>query len=180
MGVEARRLSPTIGCKRTIAHSLIVMCLCTGCASWSGIGEHAAPRLDCAGWVGKGLGDESEWAFVGDSVAVPVGDIELGRAGEPGSAYAGLTFAKFGLAIKGSSDVEVAVQSEDVEGVIVEWGPAEPDVVSSAVRFEGCGDSEEWLIFAGGAWVPEPGCYEFVVRVGDRNDYLKLGIGARC
>ncbi|MGC4154015.1 MAG: hypothetical protein QM628_13200 [Propionicimonas sp.] len=118
---------------------------------------------------------------MGDSVAVAATtDPHLGRRGEAGSIYDGLQFAKFGLAIKDGSEVEIAVQSEEAERILVEWGPAEPSVPSSALTFEDCGASEEWLIFAGGAWVPEPGCYEFVVRAGDRRDSLQLGIGATC
>lgn len=161
--------------------ALFVLCLCVGCAGWNSASEQAAPRLDCDGWVAKGLGDENEWAFAGDSVAIPTGNVNLGRTGEAGSVYAGLSFAKFGLAIKGGAEVNVAVLSDEVDGVIVEWGPAEPDVPSSAVRLEGCGRSDEWLIFAGGAWVPEPGCYDLVARTSDRVNSLRLSIGgARC
>lgn len=97
-----------------------------------------------------------------------------------GSIYEGLRLAKFGLAIEDGSDVEVAVQAEKAERILVEWGPSEPGVPTSALKFEGCGASDEWLIFAGGAWVPGPGCYEFIVRTGDRRDSLPLSIGATC
>lgn len=163
-----------------MAFALLVLFLCASCTSWSSPGEQAAPRLDCDGWIAKGLGDD-DWTFVGDSVAVAAArDPHLGRRGEAGSIYDGLQFAKFGLAIKDGSEVEVAVRSEQAERILVEWGPAEPGVPSSALTFSDCGASEEWLIFAGGAWVPGPGCYEFVVRTGDRRDSLHLGIGATC
>lgn len=155
--------------------ALAVLSLCAGCTPAS-TGELAVSRLACDGWVAKGLADD-DWLFVGDSVAIPPGSHDLGRAGEAGSIYEGLQIAKFGLAIRDGADVEVAVQSEDGKRVLVKWGPSEP---GSALKFEGCGASEDWLIFAGGPWVSEPGCYEFVVRTGDRRDSLDLGIGTIC
>lgn len=160
---------------------LVVLCFnVVGCTHWGSPGQQVVPRLACDGWVAKGLGDEAAWDFVGDSVAIAAGSPDLGRSGEVGSIYDGLRFAKFGLAIKDGSEVEVSVQSENTERILVEWGPTEPDVPGSALRFEDCGASQEWLIFAGGAWIPGPGCYEFAVRTGDRRDSMKLGVGATC
>lgn len=117
---------------------------------------------------------------MGGSVAIPAANPDLGQTGEPGSIYDGLQFAKFGLAIKDGAEVEVAVRSEQAQRILVEWGPSEPNVPGSALVFENCGASQEWLVFAGGAWVPGPGCYEFVVRTSGRSDLLQLGIGTTC
>ncbi|MBI4951224.1 MAG: hypothetical protein HY908_04265, partial [Myxococcales bacterium] len=129
-----------------------------------------------------------------DWVAVPpahyravLDAVALTRGGAPAAdwdprSYAGrsgLLFAKSGLLVRPGAPAELVVPPGSP--LRIGWGHgAEP---TTRLRLPACtADAGEggWLAFAGGVWVREPGCYELAVRVGDREELVRIGVFAAC
>ena len=114
----------------------------------------------------------------GGFVALPSGGLQLGRSGSMGSEFEGLRFSKFGLLVRHDRVVSLEVVEAPGEAVL---DYVHPDIGARAVRVGPCrsGD-EEWVVFAGGLWVSEPGCVELLAVSGDEIIPVRLPVGAPC
>ncbi len=114
----------------------------------------------------------------GGFVALPSGQIQLGRSGSMGSEFKGFRFSKFGLLVRRDRVVSLEVVEAPGEAVL---DYVHPDVGARAVRVGPCrsGD-EEWVVFAGGVWLSEPGCVELLAASGDEVIPVRLPVGAPC
>lgn len=90
-------------------------------------------------------------------------------------------FAKVGLYVARRSSFELIVPPEWIGRLSIGWGsPAER---TTHLYVTGCSASQAetaWVVFAGGFWVGEPACVPLIVRAGDREQLLDIGVGAAC
>ncbi|MDE0231251.1 MAG: hypothetical protein OXI56_06310 [bacterium] len=133
-------------------------------------------------------------------VALPSKDLQLGRWGPEGSGYEDYRFSKFGLHVRRFSQVSLEVVSAPVEAVLtygggsdfapvdaLTFGPCDTEgeecVIepTESLSVGPCGsDRGEWVVWAGGVWVNEPGCVELVAASNDEEITAWLGVGAPC
>lgn len=114
----------------------------------------------------------------GGFVALPSGQLHLGRTGEAGSEFEGFRFSKFGLLVRRDRTVSLEVVDSPGEAVL-EY--VHPDTPTRSISVGPCtSELGEWAVFAGGAWVTEPGCVEVVVASGDEEVRVRLPVGQPC
>lgn len=86
-------------------------------------------------------------------------------------------FAKSGLLVR---SLESSVISSEVSSsVLIEWGESMREPVHE-IRVPACEGEDEWLAFAGGAWVAEASCVNMSVNVGGRVESVAVPIGDSC
>ncbi len=129
-----------------------------------------------------------------DSTAQPLA-VEVVQPGSgdeaplPGPQPAGGFWVKSGLMVRAGEEVELSVPPEVREALWVQWGQAGgrwtsdltvPACEGQRAEWVISGDATEWRVFAGGFWVREPACMPLVVRAGQQEERVTIGIGAPC
>lgn len=84
-------------------------------------------------------------------------------------------FAKSGLVLRRGAKLELEVGPGSA--MRISWGSGEP---VERIVIEGCPGEREWMAFAGGFFVKEPGCEKLTVRTAGREVTVPIGIGAPC
>ena len=107
----------------------------------------------------------------------PSGILQLGRMGSEGSDLEGFRFSKFGLLVRHDRAVTLEVVTAPGEAVLTYGHPVTP---AGAVSVGPCRSDRQWVVFAGGVWVTEPGCVELLVSSGDERVRVPLPVGAPC
>ena len=133
-------------------------------------------------------------------VALPSRQMQLGRWGPEGSEYAGHRFSKFGLPVRRFRQVTLEVVGAAGEAVLdygggsvfapvdaLTVGPCDTEGDECVIEptenpsVGPCGsDRGEWVVWAGGIWVNEPGCVELAARSDDEEISVWLAVGAPC
>ena len=108
---------------------------------------------------------------------LPSGLLQLGRMGSAGSELEGFRFSKFGLLVRRDRSVSVEVIGSPGKAVL-EY--VHPDAPARMVRVGPCRSEREWVVFAGGVWVTEPGCVEVLAVSGNESVLVRLPVGAPC
>ena len=108
---------------------------------------------------------------------LPSGVLQLGRMGETGSEFEGFRFSKFGLLVRRDRLVSLEVVNSPDEAVL---DYVHPDIRARSVRVGPCISEREWVVFAGGVWVTEPGCVELVTASGNETVRVRLPVGEAC
>jgi hypothetical protein len=88
-------------------------------------------------------------------------------------------FAKTGLVIKAGTSFELIVSTQRADGPGIGWGSATPShriIVPSCPSLGGNG----WLAYAGGYWIDHPACVPIIVKAGDMQQQVQIGVGAPC
>ncbi len=127
------------------------------------------------------------------------GPLQLGRFGPEGSGFEGYRFAKFGLLVRRAQQASLKIvkapggaffeygQDEFDSGDLLTAGPCDshgPACDADSAEFVGgwpCGaDRGEWIVWAGGIWVNEPGCVEVLASSGEEEIPVQLAVGTSC
>ncbi len=135
----------------------------------------------------------------GGFIALPTTTLQLGRSGSEDSGYEDYRFAKFGLLVRRAqqASLEIARVPGDAfwdygdhvfgsadaltAGPCTTHGPAcEVDSAEYAGGWPCGADRGEWMVWAGGIWVNEPGCVEVVASSKDEEIPVRLAVGAPC
>ena len=135
----------------------------------------------------------------GGFVALPSGVLQLGRSGSAVSGHEDYRFAKFGLLVRRSRQASLGIVSAPDDAFLdygqIEFGSAsaltvgpcdthgplcEADAAGNAPGWPCGADRGEWLVWAGGIWVNEPGCVEVLASSGDEEISVWLAAGASC
>ena len=159
--------------------ALVVLAVLTGCSG--GEDESTTVVVPCASAIDAV--DDVGPSYVthgsdGGFVALPSGDLQLGRMGSAGSKFEGLRFSKFGLLVRRDRVVSLEVVSSPGEAVL---DYVHPDTPARSVSVGPCSsEREEWVVFAGGVWVTEPGCVELVAASGNETVPVRLPVGEAC
>ena len=113
-------------------------------------------------------------------VALPAMETQLGRWGPDATAYEGYRFSKFGLLVRRLRQVTLEIVSAPDEAVLDYGGGGDFEPVR-ALTVDPC-DTEggEWVVWAGGIWVNEPGCVEVLATSDDEEVSVWLAVGASC
>jgi hypothetical protein len=136
--------------------------------------------------IGAKLAPPSDFSIVFDRVALPTSRaLQANRSGE--SDPARRLFAKTGLFVRRGASFDLRVPDEWWGRLTLGWGGKK----GSHLRVPACRptgttaepsnpESEVWLVYAGGYWVPEPSCVSVVVSAGDAERTVRIGVGASC
>lgn len=118
-------------------------------------------------------------SVVFNQVALPLNALQVNSSGEPDSTAR--LFAKAGLDVASGASFELIVPAGWVGHLTIGWGS--PAKRTNHLYVSGCeatGSQKPWLVFAGGFWVGEPACVPLLVRAGDREQLVQIGVGAAC
>ena len=158
--------------------TLVVVALLAGCSGGGGESETIAVPCSIAIDAVDDIGPTYETHGSGGGfVALPAGPLQLGRMGSAGTEFESFRFSKFGLLVRRDRLVSLEVVSSPGDAVL-EY--LHPDTPARAVRVGPCRSDREWVVFAGGVWVTEPGCVELVATSGGESARARLAVGAPC
>ena len=135
----------------------------------------------------------------GGFIALPSGQLQLGRSGPEGSGFEDYRFAKFGLLVRRAQQASLEIvkapgyaflehgQGEFGTADALTAGPCDSRGpacdVDSAEHVGGwpCGaDRGEWIVWAGGIWVDKPGCVKLLASADDEEIPVQLAVGTSC
>jgi hypothetical protein len=136
--------------------------------------------LDCRDVIGSTVTPGPGWSVVFGRVALPTEDSLQVRTTGEATANARL-FSKAGLLIAPGASFDLIVPAAWTARFTIGWGS--PGKRTSLVRVRGCPATDaagRWLAFAGGFWVSEPACVPLVVRAAQREQQVRIGVGAAC
>lgn len=156
---------------RVTALVCLVGALLTAC-----VGDRAEPpitmKLDCRATIDLLDTPPNSYRSVLNAVALP-GPGTLHQIGRT-DTDSGLGFAKTGLLVRAGTASTITVTDSDHR---IGWGST--DVVQRLV-IPACVGAAEWLVYAGGFWVPDPACMTLTVETEDGSDEISLPIEAPC
>ena len=149
-----------------------------GCGTGESGGRFVDVACDDAIDAVNDLGGLSYAAYgaEGGFVALPWGHHQLGRSGQSGTDLEGFRFSKFGLLVRRDRSVSLEVVRAPGEALL-DYGHTDPPALG--VRVGPCQSEHEWVVFAGGVWVTEPGCVELAAASGETAS-VRLGVGLAC
>ena len=158
--------------------------------------------LPCATAIGvvEAPGPDYRVHGTGDGfIALPTGEMQLGRRGSEGSGYEEYRFSKFGLHVRRFRQVSLEIVGAPDDAVLryggsafapadaLTVGPCDTDGDECVIEpteylsVGPCGtDRGEWVVWAGGVWVNEPGCVELVAASDGEAIPVQLAVGAPC
>ena len=139
--------------------------------------SHAIDAVDGIGPSYVARGSAGGFVALPSEDSLPSGLLQLGRMGSAGSEFEGFRFSKFGLLVRRDRSVTVEVIGSPGKAVL-EY--VHPDVPARVVRVGPCSSEREWVVFAGGVWVTEPGCVEVLAASGNESVAVRLPVGAPC
>jgi hypothetical protein len=185
-------LAPRAFVRRTwLAISVLAMII-TGCVSTSTASPtptDAVSVLGCQDVIASEATPPSGSSIVLDSVALPTGRaLQASPTGDSNPNEK--LFAKDGLLIRRGAAFDLVVPEAWRGRLAVSWGSL--DKPTSHLRIPGCRPttrmpssgrwvlSDDWLAYPGGYWVPQASCVSLVVRAGQTERTVQIGVGAPC
>ncbi|SCL71968.1 hypothetical protein [Micromonospora peucetia] len=137
-------------------------------------------QVSCADSIDAAPQPPDGYRVVVGDVAVPTRTVL--QAAESGEADpAARLFAKWGLVVRSGAVVDLRVAPGWEDRARIGWGHSAVPAVN--VRVGACppvAGRTQWLAFAGGTWVAQPGCVPVVVRSGGGQAQVHLSIGVPC
>ena len=135
----------------------------------------------------------------GGFIALPSGPLQLGRSGPEGSGFEDYRFAKFGLLVRRAQQASLEIVKAPGDAFLehgqvgfasadaLTAGPCDshgPACEAGSAEYVGgwpCGaDRGEWIVWAGGIWVDEPGCVDVLASSGEEEIPIQLAVGTSC
>ncbi|HEV2257486.1 MAG TPA: hypothetical protein VGS06_30510 [Streptosporangiaceae bacterium] len=86
-------------------------------------------------------------------------------------------FAKTGLVIRPGATFELIVPAPFTSRLSIGWSTPSHRVVVSDCASPGRGG---WLAYVGGYWIDHPACVPIIVRAGNRQQQVRIGLGTPC
>jgi hypothetical protein len=114
-------------------------------------------------------------------VALPIspGYPALGTSLAGGGNGALRLFAKTGLVIRPGTTFELIVPARFTNRLRIGWGT--PGTPSHRVVVNNCSNpGGGWLAYAGGYWIDHPACVPIIVRAGNKQQEVHIGVGTPC
>lgn len=115
----------------------------------------------------------------GGFIALPTGTLQLGRSGSEGSGREDYRFAKFGLLVRRAQQASLEIVSAP-DDAFFNYGSGAFGPADTLTAGPCDSDRGEWMAWAGGIWVNEPGCVEVIVSSEDEEIPVQLAVGAPC
>jgi hypothetical protein len=140
--------------------------------------------LACQDVIGSSAVPGPGDSIVLDRVALPTERaLQANRSADPGAAR----FAKDGLYIRRGASFDLIVPDDWHDRLTINWGsPGKP---THHLQVPGCrptgtinpvNEKDAWLVYAGGYTVSEPACVSLVVKAGQSEQTVRIGVGAAC
>lgn len=140
-----------------------------------------AARIECDSYVGTSPPPRNHEVVLG-VVALPSSPTHpaLQTAGGGGGGPLRL-YAKTGLIVRSGTTFEVIVPHRVSDHLRIGWGggsitPSQRVAVSDCPAKGGKG----WLAYVGGYWIDHPACVPLIVKVGTRQQQVRIGLGTPC
>jgi hypothetical protein len=114
-------------------------------------------------------------------VALPVSPVvpALGTSLSGDANGALRLFAKTGLIIRPGTAFELIVPAQFANRLSIGWGS--PGTPSRRVVVNSCPNpGGGWLAYAGGYWIDHPACVPVIVRAGNKQQEVRIGVGTPC
>ena len=156
----------------------------SGTAQVSSSPSDGGTLLACQDVIGSEAVPAAGDAIVLDRVALPTARaLQANRTGDPG----GRRFAKDGLFIRRGASFDLIVPDDWRGRLSINWGS--PGTATDHLRVPGCRptrtvnpihEQDAWLVYAGGYTVSEPACVSLVVKAGQTEQTVRIGVGAAC
>jgi hypothetical protein len=181
--------------RRALLASALVLAA-TGCSIGPTSAPHASPTQSAAATItlpsssvsllcrdiitGRDVPDP-DLTVVFDQVALPTRSALQVNADpsepDPGARW----WAKVGLFVARGSSFELIVPAEWIGHLSMNWGS--PGERTTHLYVSGCDPTRAetaWVVFAGGFQVDKPACVPLLVRAGDFEQLVHIGVGAAC
>jgi hypothetical protein len=164
----------------------------TACVSTSTVSptpSDAIAVLGCQDVIASEVAPPSGSSIILDAVALPTGRaLQANRSG--GSDPKEKLFAKDGLFIRRGASFDVVVPEAWRGRLAIGWDSnGKP---TTHLRVPGCRPtqrmpsssrwdlSDDWLVYPGGYSVSQPACVSLIVRAGQTEQTVQIGVGAAC
>jgi hypothetical protein len=151
--------------------------------------SNAMTVLPCQDVIASAATPPSESSVILDAVALPTGRALQANQSRDSDPSAKL-FAKDGLYIRRGASFDLLVPEQWRGRLLVGWGsPGKP---TTHFRVPGCRPtqrmpsssrwdvSDEWLVYPGGYSVSRAACVSVIVRAGQAEETVRIGVGAAC
>lgn len=152
----------------------------------NGLPSGGAVRVKCEDAVGEEKPSPESTSGVTEVLGVvglPTGPrnpaLQANSSGESNPAYR--LFAKRGLLVKATSQLEIVVPTEFVSRAAVVWG--NPGAPTTHLLFGPCPSTPTrtgWLAYPGGFLVAEPMCLPLLIRTAGQEARVQVGVGRPC
>ena len=185
-------LAPRAFARRTWLAISVLALIITGCVSTSTASPtptDAISVLGCQDVIASEVAPPSGSSIILDAVALPTGRaLQANRSS--GSDPNEKLFAKDGLLIRRGAAFDLVVPEAWRGRLAVGWGSLGKP--TSHLRIPGCRPttrmpssgrwvlSDDWLAYPGGYSVPQASCVSLVVRAGQTDRTVQIGVGAPC
>jgi hypothetical protein len=149
----------------------------------------AVAVLHCEDVIASAAAPPSDASVILDGVALPTGRA-LQANGSGGSDPHAKLFAKDGLFIRRGAALDLIVPKELLGRLAVIWGSLGKP--TTQLRVPGCRPSQrmpsssrwdlsdDWLVYPGGYFVTQAACVSLLVRAGQKEQTVRIGVGASC
>jgi hypothetical protein len=145
--------------------------------------------LPCGDVIASAPAAPAQSSVILDAVALPTGRaLQANKSGD--SDPNAKLFAKDGLFIRRGASFDLLVPEQWRGRLVVGWGsPGKP---TTHLRVPGCRPtqrmpsssrwdlSDDWLVYPGGYSVAQAACVSVLVRVGQAEQTVRIGVGASC
>ena len=106
---------------------------------------------------------------------------QQGRQGTADDPESPLRFSKIALLVRPNQQFQVSVGEGSPELTRVGWSSATSNSPVERISVGPCpGDSDRWLVFAGGVWITKPSCVELVFQISNASTSVLLSIAKQC
>ena len=173
-----RILSVAVGVVAVVAGASVVASI----VDRSGEDRISEATLDCSSHIDI-VSDVPEGFRVVQEVSAINSTIvhQQGRQGTDTAPESPLRFSKIALLVRPNQRFQVSVGEGSPESTRVGWSSATSSSPVQRISVGPCtGDSDRWLVFAGGVWVTEPSCVELVFQTPNASTSVLLSIAKQC
>ena len=171
-------LSVVVGVVAVVAGASVVASI----VDRSGEDRISEATLDCSSHIDV-VSDVPEGFRVVQEVSAINSTIvhQQGRQGTDAAPESPLRFSKIALLVRPNQRFQVSVGEGSPESTRVGWSSATSSSPVQRISVGPCaGDSDRWLVFAGGVWVTEPSCVELVFQSSNGSTTVLLSIAEQC
>jgi hypothetical protein len=174
----------TTGCRFAAVAALIVAA--AACANTDGKPSALPPlgeSFNCDHPIEVVAELPDSYVIVADVVALPGdgGMLQRGRVGPDNDAGSRRAFSKMGLLLRPGTTFQIHVAPDSQQNALFRWGNLGGNGPVGSIVVGSCpGDTNDWLVYAGGVWTLEPACAELVVLTAETVETLRLPLGAPC
>jgi hypothetical protein len=141
--------------------------------------EPGTQSLECQGAYTLPEAELVGRTVVLDSVALPTSvELDTLPAHLPNGTLA--LFARESLEVRAGAAFRLAVDAASTGRLALDWQSNSNAAPATSVTVPGCGADTSWIVFYGGFWVLQPGCFTLVVDANGREQQVRVGIGMAC